>query len=322
MAEYTYEELKRAAQKPEDLRLFNVIQLDEFLAERIDPPKPMLGTWLPVRGLAMVYARTGVGKSIFCLSLALSVASGRKCFGWECPAAKRVLYIDGELPQDHLQTTLRRLCAGLELDKDDIPMWILTIDKQPNGAPKIDHMSDQAAIEAFIEAHEIELIIVDNLSTLTSSEFGENESQSWEEMQSWALRQRSRGRTVLFVHHAGKGGAQRGTSKREDVLDSTVKLQRLDTGEEGFSIEFDKHRRGKKPDVLEVTFKQDSDSLLPIYVRQTDPRVQVVEMYNNGMPPSDIVNEVDVSRPTVYRILKEANDAGELERPYKQKGGV
>ena len=45
-----------------------------------------------------------------------------------------------------------------------------------------------------------------------------------------------------------------------------------------------------------------------------------IEMFNNGMPPGDIVNEVSVSRPTVYRILRVANQDGELERPYKSKG--
>ena len=42
----------------------------------------------------------------------------------------------------------------------------------------------------------------------------------------WALKQHSAGRSVLFVHHAGKTGAQRGTSKREDVLDTVIALRR------------------------------------------------------------------------------------------------
>ena len=33
------------------------------------------------------------------------------------------------------------------------------------------------------------------------------------------LAHRRAGRSVLFMHHAGKGGQQRGTSKREDALD-------------------------------------------------------------------------------------------------------
>ena len=37
---------------------------------------------------------------------------------------------------------------------------------------------------------------------------------------------RRRGVSVLIVHHAGKGGEQRGTSRREDVLDTSISLRR------------------------------------------------------------------------------------------------
>ena len=44
-------------------------------------------------------------------------------------------------------------------------------------------------------------------------------------VQRWALRLRQRGISVMFVHHAGKGGAQRGTSRREDLLDVVINLR-------------------------------------------------------------------------------------------------
>jgi hypothetical protein len=34
------------------------------------------------------------------------------------------------------------------------------------------------------------------------------------------LEQRAAGRSVLLVHHAGKGGGQRGTSRKEDTLEN------------------------------------------------------------------------------------------------------
>ena len=53
----------------------------------------------------------------------------------------------------------------------------------------------------------------------------ENEGEGWLPVQDWALDLRRRGISVLFVHHAGKAGAQRGTSRREDLLDSVVTLK-------------------------------------------------------------------------------------------------
>jgi hypothetical protein len=45
-------------------------------------------------------------------------------------------------------------------------------------------------------------------------------------MQAWLLRLRRIGKTVLLIHHAGQGENARGTSKREDVLDTVISLKR------------------------------------------------------------------------------------------------
>jgi putative DNA primase/helicase len=45
-------------------------------------------------------------------------------------------------------------------------------------------------------------------------------------MQNWLLRLRRRGVAVLLVHHAGVNGRQRGTSRREDALDTVIALRR------------------------------------------------------------------------------------------------
>src|SRR4051812_14367522 len=71
----------------------------------------------------------------------------------------------------------------------------------------------------------VALLVIDNISTLCRAG-KENEAESWEPMQTWLLDLRRRGIAVLLVHHAGKGGAQRGTSRREDILDTVLTLKR------------------------------------------------------------------------------------------------
>ena len=41
-----------------------------------------------------------------------------------------------------------------------------------------------------------------------------------------ALAQRRAGKSVAFIHHGGKSGQQRGTSRKEDVLDTVMSLRR------------------------------------------------------------------------------------------------
>jgi putative DNA primase/helicase len=41
-----------------------------------------------------------------------------------------------------------------------------------------------------------------------------------------ALQLRRAGKSVILIHHAGKSGRQRGTSRKEDVLDTIISLRR------------------------------------------------------------------------------------------------
>ena len=62
----------------------------------------------------------------------------------------------------------------------------------------------------------------------------------------WLLMLRRRGIAVLFIHHAGTNGRQRGTSRREDALDTVIALRRPEdySPEQGarFEIHFEKLR--------------------------------------------------------------------------------
>ena len=91
------------------------------------------------------------------------------------------------------------------------------------GLPDLASDEGQAAIEAALG--DAKLVVLDNLSSLVRSG-RENEADTWQPVQDFLLRLRRKGVSVLLIHHAGKGGQQRGTSRREDVLDTVISLRR------------------------------------------------------------------------------------------------
>jgi hypothetical protein len=111
------------------------------------------------------------------------------------------------------------------------------------GLPDLATPEGQAWIDT--QVGDADVLFADNISTLVRTG-KENEAEGWLPMQNWVLRHRRAGRAVVLLHHAGKGGAQRGTSRREDVLDTVISLRRPGdySPEQGarFEVHFEKTR--------------------------------------------------------------------------------
>jgi putative DNA primase/helicase len=199
--------------------------LAAFLALELKPREMVLAPVIPTQGLAMIYSWRGVGKTHVALGMAYAVACGGGFLKWRAPRRRRVLYIDGEMPGRIMQ---ERLTALVKADggTPSSNLFIVTGDRQEPGAmPNLSTPEGQRKIEAWIARERIAFVVIDNIATLCQAP-KDNEAESWLPMQRWLLALRRRGVSVLLVHHAGKGGSQRGTSSREDVLDTSIRLSR------------------------------------------------------------------------------------------------
>jgi putative DNA primase/helicase len=149
----------------------------------------------------------------------------------------------------------------------------------------------------------------------------ENEGEGWLPVQEWALRLRQRGIAVLFVHHAGKGGAQRGTSRREDVLDLVIALRRPTdySPTEGLRCElhYEKCRSliGEAAKPFEVKLQADSIGTPAWTVRPVENALlsRASELFKDGVSVRDAAEELGVSRSTAQRLRKKLQRAANLE---------
>jgi hypothetical protein len=304
-----------------DSRRLKAVTIQDFLEKNLPPRENILDPILPRAGLAMMYAKRGIGKTYVALGIAYAVAAGGAFLHFNAPKARRVLYIDGEMSAPDMQKRLREIQDG---SNDRLPgpdyLRFITPDFQDAGIPDLATDEGQDAIEEWLEG--VEFVIVDNLSTLCR--WGkENEAESWLPIQDWALQLRRRGITVLFIHHAGKGGQQRGTSRREDVLDTVIALRpppeyRPDLG---LCVEwhFEKARTLTGNDVapFEITYETRDGVAHWITRGLEDSRKQMVaQLYRDGIQNQrEIAQEmraagVEISASTVNRIIKELKEVG------------
>jgi putative DNA primase/helicase len=197
---------------------------DDFMALAFPERQLHLSPWLPRAGLVMIHAARGEGKTWFALSVGKAVANGRDFLGWSCPNAARVLYIDGELPGAFLQKRLKKFFPS-----PDGMFHVLCRDAFHMRGQVMPNLADADGRQEFdriIDRCNPDIIIFDSISTLVRSGV-ENEAESWAPIQDWLLQHRWRGRTIILVHHQGRSGQPRGTSKREDVMDTMIGLRKV-----------------------------------------------------------------------------------------------
>ena len=302
-------EIARTAPQAFPLR---VVDAAELLTLQIPPREIWLAPWLPSQSLTLIYGWRGVGKTHVCLGIGYALASGGSIFGWHAARPRRVLFLDGEMPAVALQERLARLTESNP--REAVSLRFLTPDLQPRGMPSLCSPDGQRAIAEIIG--DAEVVIVDNLATLARGG-RENEAESWAPVMAWALEQRSAGRSVIFVHHSGKNGQQRGTSAREDVLDTVIALRRPSDYEpkQGarFEVHYEKARglAGDATEPFEAALHVDPQGrqhwqCVPITAARSD---RILELKGLGMSQSEIAQELGVNRSTVCRALKVSEGA-------------
>jgi putative DNA primase/helicase len=201
---------------------FQPVGLQDFLSLQVPAREMLLAPILPERSLAMLYAPRGIGKSWLGLAIGLAVAAGASVLRWSAPKPRRVLLVDGEMILSDLQTRLNLILAGLGTNTPNNGFHVLAADHTERGI-NLSSGEGQRELERHLDG--VDLLILDNLSTLLASG-SEGASDAWLPMQNWLLKLRRRGVAVLLIHHAGVNGRQRGTSRREDALDTVIALRR------------------------------------------------------------------------------------------------
>jgi putative DNA primase/helicase len=266
----------------------------------------------------MLYAPRGVGKTMLSLSIGLAVASGSRLLRWNAPRPRRVLYVDGEMPLVSLQERLRAISIGLDVVILDDAFRILAADNTENGL-SLGSEEGQKAIEPLLR--DVDLLILDNLSTLCTTG-SESASDAWVPMQNWLIGLRRKGIAVLLVHHAGTNGRQRGTSRREDALDTIIALRRPEdySPEQGarFEVHFEKLRNRVDSDGA-VSFEAKLDSLVVDgrdgvrwSAHDLSPPVfnQAVELFREGLTVRDVATVLHISKTEAGRLRLRALDEG------------
>jgi putative DNA primase/helicase len=300
-----------AVETPETKPLSASVVSFAELVQLKTPERKLYMDWLKERSLVMVYGPRGVGKTMNLLAFSISLATKRKFLKWEVHQAVGVLYVDGEMTLADLEERI------VSLTGESIPhnLFLLPSELVYMNSGRdltLTREEDRGEIEAILDARpDVKVLVLDNISCLFPG-ISEDKKQDWEPVNAWFIRLRHRGITVIAGHHAGKGGLQRGTSGREDSLDTIISLRYPDgyQSEEGchFHLHFEKSRgiKGDAIEALDVRL-EDMAGEGPQWTCNTleaSRTARVKAMLLDSVPVRDIAEELGVSRSYVHRIKR------------------
>ena len=286
---------------------YHPLTLPDLLAMEIPPRRMLLDPVLPEKGLAMLYAPRGMGKTYLALAMAHAVATGGGILRWRATAPHSVLYIDGEMPLSLLQ---ERMAAIVGAGQPPETFRLLAADHHDGGLLNLATPAGQQAIEPLLGG--VSLLVLDNISTLASAA-RDNDAESWSPVQEWILRLRRQGMSVLFVHHAGKGGQQRGTSRREDVLDTVIALRKPTDSKPAdgarFEVHYEKARglfgNAAKPFEASLEIVDGVATWIVDALVDTE-RDKIGGLIGQGLPVRKVAELTGVSKSKVQRAKKAA----------------
>jgi putative DNA primase/helicase len=119
----------------------------------------------------------------------------------------------------------------------------------------------------------------------------------------------------LFIHHSGKGGSQRGTSKREDILDTVISLRHTQDYEPSqgacFEVHFEKSRGIYGADVEPFEARL-VDGIWTMKSIRRSSLEKVIRLTRDGYSQKEIADEIGKTKGYVSKLVRQAKEKGDL----------
>ena len=266
--------------------------------------------WLLEQSITLVTGFRGIGKTWFGLGVAKAISTGTSFGPWECKDEAKVLYIDGELPLSDMQDRIAGM--GIDLKNENIRFYLdsfAEINDYPR--PNLGNPDWREKMLKIFLKEKFDVVFYDNISALTPG-VEENKGELWDPISEWLKTCRHRGTSSFLLHHPGKAGDQRGTSKREDNIATSIVLGKpnnyvQDDGAR-FEIEFTK-KRVRNGDLhlivnRECHLIQNSSGHYEYRWKepQTELNVLVLRMFNEGVVQKDIAEALKKTPSCISKI--------------------
>lgn len=298
---------KRAFSPRESLEAMGARELSKIT---LRSPRKHWGDYIVSARLGMIVAPRGVGKSTFVVGCAVAMAYKAEFLGHGPYKQRKVIILDGEMDLHTMQQRLKEQSEALDVQIDNSHLKFVSPELFDGVMPRLSTTGGQNEIDKVLGS-DWDVLFIDNYSAF--SESGREDAESWMPWLKWMLTHKRAGRTVIVIHHTGKNGQQRGSSKHEDALDFSISLKPIpDEQHEGtlrFIFEWKKSRHlpSDQTRPFMVTYEKTSDGSK--WTRghvdsANEQKMMAIQLSSEGMTQTEIAKKLAVDKSTISRWLK------------------
>jgi len=303
------------------------LSLGELLDKQLPAREYLLEPLIRQSESMMLWAATGVGKTMAALSIAVAIAGGGKFLGWQAPRPRRVFYVDGEMHIEDLQSRLRVLLDAVEgIDHQAVRKNLRLLARSYQDPevefPDLGTEDGQDEIYGRARNYASDLVILDNFSVLASVD-DENDAASMQPVLRFLLRMKQADIATLLVHHSNKGGNDyRGSSKIATTFEVMIGLKPCQgiasRHPTAFELEFSKYR-GLRNDTIKRTtvwLEETSQGSMRWRYKESEDEtlsrlVQLVRSCDYGKQ-EDLAKEMGVSTGLLSKLKQKAIATGKI----------
>lgn len=227
-----------------------IVRADDLEEIELPKRKMLLFPWLAEGDLIMVSGHTGAGKTWFAMEICTAIRDRKSAFNdlWNVKNHVRTLYIDGEMSWDDIIERSKYL----KMDKVHVLSKSIFDFKDVHPPLNLHEEEIRGMIFDIIIKSNYRFVVIDNLFSLWPG-LDLNDSKEWSYTNQWLMKLRSKGISIMLLHHTNKSGDQMGTSAKLYNLNTSLLLKKAkkQTNYEGevicsFSIDVEKSRRKMK----------------------------------------------------------------------------
>lgn len=274
-------------------------------------PRRHWGIYIVSGRLGLIVAPRGAGKSTFIGACALSMAYKADFLGNEPAKQRRVIILDGEMDLHTMQERLKEQSQALGANIDNTHLKFISPELFDGIMPSLSTADGQREIDKVL-GDQWDILFIDNYSAF--SESGREDAESWMPWIRWMLRHKRAGRTVIVVHHTGKNGQQRGSSKHEDALDFSIALKPIPDDKHDGDLKFifewrkSRHLPSDQTRPFMATYAKTPDGYRWTRGHVDEANSQKMEakkLLKDGVKPAAVAKQVGVNPSTISRWMKE-----------------